>query len=90
MARSVDRYHAEAGTMNCPYLTRITMVYCRASPVRKYMPADRMTAVGPCQGDDYGKCPLYRESLADAAQEVRDFEAEGCPFASPGKGNALS
>jgi hypothetical protein len=70
--------------MSCPYLTQVTMVYCRASPVRKYVPSDRLTTAGRCQAE-FRQCPLYRESLADAEQEVRDFEAQGCPFACPEK-----
>ena len=71
--------------MSCPYLTQVTMVYCRASPVRKYVPSDRLTSAGCCQGDQYGECSLYRESLAGAERELRNIEADGCPFASPEK-----
>jgi hypothetical protein len=46
----------------CPYLTQVTMVYCRASPVRKLIPSDRVTTASVCDGDCFHACPAYLEA----------------------------
>jgi hypothetical protein len=68
--------------MACPNLTAVTMVFCSASPVRKYLEASKLTTESPCSGTQYLQCPLYREAAQAAEQEIRDFEAEGCPLAA--------
>lgn len=62
--------------MSCPYLTQVTVVFCRAVPVKKFVPTDRLTTASSCEGDCYRQCPTYRETLAHAGQEIREFEAE--------------
>jgi hypothetical protein len=62
--------------MSCPYLTQVTVVFCRAVPVRKFVPTDRLTTASTCEGDCFDRCPTYRETLEHAGQEIRDFEAE--------------
>lgn len=62
--------------MSCPYLTQVTVVFCRAVPVKKFVPTDRLTTSSTCEGDCYLHCPTYRETLERAGQEIRDFEAE--------------
>jgi hypothetical protein len=62
--------------MSCPYLTQVTMVYCRASPVKKLVPSDRITTASACEGDCFRACPLYREVEEQVGAEVRQFEAE--------------
>jgi hypothetical protein len=62
--------------MSCPYLAEITMVYCRASPVRKLIPSDRLTTASHCDGDSFGGCPLFVEALARAGESVRELEEE--------------
>lgn len=62
--------------MRCPYLAEITMVYCRASPVRKLIPSDRLTTASHCDSDEHGGCPLFVEALARAGESIRDLEEE--------------
>lgn len=62
--------------MSCPYLAEITMVYCRASPVRKLIPSDRLTTASHCDGESFGGCPLFVEALARAGESVRELEQE--------------
>lgn len=50
--------------MSCPYLTEITMSYCRAAPVKKLVPTDRVVTESACDGEAFGTCPVYREALA--------------------------
>jgi hypothetical protein len=70
--------------MSCPYLAEITMVYCRASPVRKLIPSDRLTTASHCDGGAFGTCPLFAEALARAGESVRELDDEQPPrSASP-------
>jgi hypothetical protein len=62
--------------MPCPYLAEVTMVFCRASPVRKLIPSDRVSTASHCDGDAYGTCPLFVEALSRAGQMVRELEEE--------------
>jgi hypothetical protein len=62
--------------MPCPYLAEVTMVYCRASPVRKLIPSDRLTTASHCDSQSYGTCPLFAEALARAGATVRELEEE--------------
>lgn len=66
--------------MSCPYLAEITMVYCRASPVRKLIPSDRVSTASHCDGESFGTCPLFVEALARAGESVREHEEGKCPF----------
>jgi hypothetical protein len=50
--------------MTCPYLKEVTMVFCRAYPVKKLVPVDRVTTASTCGADGFCDCPLYREALA--------------------------
>jgi hypothetical protein len=52
--------------MSCPHLEEVRMVMCRAYPVKKPVPVDRVTTASCCDGDSYAECPLYREALARA------------------------
>jgi hypothetical protein len=68
--------------MPCPYLAEVTMVYCRASPVRKLIPSDRLTTASHCDAGEYGACPLFVEALARAGEAIRDQELEQEPHGS--------
>lgn len=72
--------------MSCPYLTQVTVVFCRAVPVKKFVPTDRLTTASACEGDCYERCPTYREALEHAGQEIRDFEAESSSRGEAKKG----
>ena len=61
--------------MPCPFLTTVTMVYCRASPVKVYVPSDRLTTANRCEACWQG-CPFYREAAEEQGRELRTFESE--------------
>lgn len=68
--------------MDCPYLEEVVMVFCRAYPVRKLVPRNRLAASGPCQGASFEACPLYcellsRESAAEAAVDTDRTPSSG-------------
>ena len=54
--------------MTCPYLKEISMVFCRAYPVKKPVPIDRITTASTCEGETFKECPLFREALARAGR----------------------
>jgi hypothetical protein len=58
--------------MTCPYLKEVTMVFCRAYPVKKLVPLDRVTTECTCEGNAFRECPLFRE-----AHERAEKSAEG-------------
>ncbi len=60
--------------MTCPYLKEVTMVFCRAYPVKKLVPVDRVTTANSCGSDAFCDCPLYREALARSGKSA---EVEG-------------
>ena len=62
--------------MTCPYLTQVTMVFCQASPQKKLIPSDRVSTASACEGDGYGTCALYRESLTRALHVIEEHEQE--------------
>jgi hypothetical protein len=49
------------GTMGCPYLEEVVMVFCRAYPVKKLIPRSRSTTTSPCQGEGFTRCPFFQE-----------------------------
>lgn len=60
--------------MTCPYLKEVTVVFCRAYPLKKPVPIDRVTTASTCEGDGFCACTLYRDALARAG---RSLEEEG-------------
>lgn len=43
------------------------MLRCRAYPVKKPVPVDRVTTASCCDGESFHECPSYQEALARAA-----------------------
>ena len=62
--------------MTCPYLKEVTMVFCRAYPVKKLVPVDRVTTASTCGAESFCDCPLYREALARAGRSPEVEESE--------------
>jgi hypothetical protein len=59
--------------MTCPYLEEVVMLLCRAYPVKKPLPRDRVVA-SPCLGEGFTRCPFFQERLpvdAKPASEAR-------------------
>jgi hypothetical protein len=70
--------------MTCPYLKEVTMVFCRAYPVKKPVPLDRVTTASTCEGETFGECPLFKEALARAERTANaDPTPEGPKGATP-------
>lgn len=62
--------------MTCPYFEEVTMVFCRAYPVKKLVPVDQVTTASACAGE-FRECPLYGEALARAARSASEGEEQG-------------
>ncbi len=50
--------------MGCPFLEEVVMLFCRAYPVKKPLPRDRVVTSSPCLDAGFEHCPLYQERLA--------------------------
>lgn len=70
--------------MTCPYLKEVSVVFCRAYPVKKPVPIDRITTASTCEGDAFKGCPLFRDALARAGKSAAEEESSSQPAASKG------
>jgi len=50
------------------------MLFCRAYPVKKMVPLDRLATANPCLGGDFQNCPLFRE-LSERLKACPEHEA---------------
>ena len=57
--------------MTCPYLKEVSMVFCRAYPVKKPVPIDRVTTASTCEGE-FCECPLFKEALERAGKAAAE------------------
>jgi hypothetical protein len=62
--------------MTCPYLKEVSMVFCRAYPVKKPVPIDRVTTASTCEAEAFKECPLFREALARAGKSIEDTKSQ--------------
>jgi len=49
--------------MRCPFFEEILVAFCRAYPVKKMVPSDRLSANCVCTGESFEDCPLFRELM---------------------------
>jgi hypothetical protein len=75
--------------MRCPFFEEVLVAFCRAYPVKKMVPSDRLQADCICTCDGFENCSLFREVMArmraaesDAAP--RPDEADGTTHAPKG------
>ncbi len=69
--------------MTCPYLKEVSMVFCRAYPVKKLVPLDRVTTANRCESETFEGCPLFREALE---RKERSADADSHPSPAGPKG----
>jgi len=50
--------------MRCPFFEEVLVAYCRAFPIKKLVPSDRLHADCVCTHEGYDDCPVFREVLA--------------------------
>ena len=69
--------------MTCPYLKEVSVVFCRAYPVKKPVPIDRVTTASTCEGESFKGCPLFRDALARAGRSVDEEKKDESHPAAP-------
>ncbi len=62
--------------MSCPYLTEVTMVFCRAYPVKKLVPSDQLSTESRCDGEAFRSCSVFDEVSGRLGRVVREMEVE--------------
>ncbi len=70
--------------MTCPYLKEVSVVFCRAYPVKKPVPIDQVTTASTCEGDGFKGCALFRDALERAGRSVDAEEKSSIPAAPKG------
>ena len=69
----------EDGEMRCPFFEEVVVAFCRAYPVKKMVPSDRIQANCVCTSETFEDCPLFREVMArlDSAKAAADETGSG-------------
>jgi hypothetical protein len=73
-------------TTRCPFFEEVLVAFCRAYPVKKMVPSDRLQANCVCTHEGFEDCPLFREVMAriETANGARKAaEADGGGEAAP-------
>ncbi len=65
----------EGQLMRCPFFEEVLVAFCRAYPVRKMVPSDRVQANCICTCEGFEECPLFREVMA----RIEGGDAAGAP-----------
>lgn len=50
--------------MRCPFFEEVLVAFCRAYPVKKMVPSDRLQTNCVCTHEGFEDCPLFREVMA--------------------------
>jgi hypothetical protein len=62
--------------MRCPFFEEVLVAFCRAYPVKKMVPSDRLQANCICTCEGFEDCPLFREVMARLENvEAADHDA---------------
>ncbi len=51
-------------TMRCPFFEEVLVAFCRAYPVKKMVPSDRIQGDCICTCESFNDCPLFMEVMA--------------------------
>ena len=79
--KDLRRYFLEARGMRCPFFDEIMVAFCRAYPVKKMVPSDRLQADCVCTREGFDDCPLFREVMARVEGARPAAEETGSPSA---------
>ncbi len=47
----------------CPFFEEVLVAFCRAYPVKKMVPSDRLQANSACTCDSFQDCPMFKEVM---------------------------
>ncbi len=72
--------------MRCPFFEEIVVAFCRAYPVKKMVPSDRIQANCVCTHEGFEDCAMFREIMtrmgtSAAAADRTEPERPGGPEA---------
>ncbi len=70
--------------MTCPYRKEVSMVFCRAYPVKKLVPIDQVTIASTCEAEGFQACPLYREAIARVHRSAGGDDGSNTPKGEKG------
>jgi len=62
--------------MRCPFFEEVMVAYCRAYPVKKMVPSDRLQSNCVCTGQEFENCGLFREIMEKLAAAEAEQEGE--------------
>ena len=62
--RDLRSYPLEARAARCPFFEEVLVAFCRAYPVKKMVPSDRIQANCICTCERFDDCPVFREVIA--------------------------
>ncbi|MBI2114974.1 MAG: hypothetical protein HYT85_07830 [candidate division NC10 bacterium] len=62
--RDLRMHLLEARGVRCPFFEEVVVAFCRAYPVKKMVPSDRLQANCICTREGFDDCPLFREVMA--------------------------
>lgn len=66
--------------MRCPFFEEVLVAYCRAYPIKKMIPSDRVQTDCICTREGFEDCPLFREVVAKLeGLRTTNGTAEGPP-----------
>ena len=76
--------------IRCPFFEEILVAFCRAFPVKKMIPSDRMNVNCVCTHEGFEDCALFREVMAKVegmkpAGEEAQEQAGGIPAPPAGQ-----
>jgi hypothetical protein len=72
--------------MRCPFFEEVVVAFCRAYPVKKMVPSDRLQASCMCTCQQFEECALFQEVMA----RVQAAESEAKPNPDPGENSPRS
>ncbi len=50
--------------MRCPFFEEVVVAFCRAYPIKKMVPSDRVQADSICTCERFEECSFFREVMA--------------------------
>ena len=64
----------------CPFLEEVSMVYCKAYPIKKMIPVNAIKD-NPCVTSSHFQCPVYEERSKDSITfHILSIGSDQCPF----------
>jgi hypothetical protein len=62
--QDLRKHLLECRGIRCPFFEEVVVAFCRAYPVKKMVPSDRIQANCICTREGFEDCPLFREVMA--------------------------